>query len=174
MLTGLLGAASPVFSGINSTNDDSGPLATLLTDEERERKAKASERGTYFVILNPASFQNSAEYSTIHVESAISEMPVQRRGSSLCRDTMVEAAVALRDDPNTVILTRFESSSRCAASPTGTIRSGDFGNCEVDDLELGLDHSADLVGVEWCNRLGMGSTSTLYDSSFKPMSWYDI
>ena len=134
-LTIMIGVASPASSSAGSAVDDLGPFATLLTDEDRERKAEASTPGTFNVIINPDSFQNSTEYSVADVDSKRSGISILRRGSianslasSYGRDSMIEA-VPLPDDPNIVILPRFEDLSRrstrelkAPTSPTTDVR----------------------------------------------------
>jgi len=131
----LAGIASPTPSSAGSVTDDLGPFATLLTDEDRERKAEASTPGTFNVVVNTESFQNLTDYPANDAESRRSSIPTLRRASiaasfasSFGRESMMEA-VALPDDPNTVILPRFEDLSRRStkelkspSSPTGSTR----------------------------------------------------
>ncbi|KAK5076266.1 hypothetical protein LTS08_006894 [Lithohypha guttulata] len=114
----LLGGASPAPSSVGSAVDDLAPFATLLTDEDRERKAEASPPGTFNVIVNPDSFNHLAEYIADGAESKRSEAMEPRRASiatslasSLGRDSVMEG-IALAGDPNIVILPRFEDSGR--------------------------------------------------------------
>lgn len=114
----LLGGASPAPSSVGSAVDDLAPFATLLTDEDRERKAEASPPGTFNVIVNPDSFNHLAEYVADGAESKRSEAIEPRRASiatslasSLGRDSVMEG-IALAGDPNIVILPRFEDSGR--------------------------------------------------------------
>jgi len=132
----MVGVASPGTSSGGSATDDLGPFATLLTDEDRERKAEGSTPGTFNVIVNPESFQNLTEYSPIDVDSRRIETPLRRGSiaaslaSSFGRDSMIEA-VALSDDPNIVILPKFEDLSRRSTkelkspiSPAASARPG--------------------------------------------------
>lgn len=133
ILTSWPGIASPAPSSTGSVTDDLGPFATLLTDEDRERKAEASTPGTFNVIVNTQSFQNLADHSANNAEGRRYSLPVLRRtsiatslASSYGRDSMMEA-IALPDDPNTVILPRFEDLSRRSTkelkSPSSSVES---------------------------------------------------
>lgn len=130
----MIGVPSPATSSTGSAIDDLGPFATLLTDEDRERKAEASTPGTFNVIVNPESFQTLTEYSPIDIDSKNIETPLRRGSiaaslaSNYGRDSMMEA-IPLPDDPNTVILPRFEDLSRRSTkelksptSPTASAR----------------------------------------------------
>lgn len=120
------GVASPAPSNVSSAVDDLAPFATLLTDEDRERKAEASPPGTFHVIVNPDSFQHLAEYtlddngqrSPIGGGLRRSSLAVSL-ASSLGREPSFEA-IAVPGDPNIVILPRFEDLSR---RPTRELRS---------------------------------------------------
>lgn len=112
------GVASPAPSSVSSAVDDLAPFATLLTDEDRERKAEASPPGTFNVIVNPDSFQHLAEYTLDDVDTKTPDTAGLRRSSiaaslasSLGRDSNFDA-VAVTADPNIVILTRFEDLTR--------------------------------------------------------------
>lgn len=105
----------------------------MLTDEDREKKAEASIPGTFNVIVNPESFQHLPEYSADDAELTRGGISSLRRGSiaasltsSIGRDSMIEA-IPIPDDPNTVILPRFEDLSRRPTrelkSPTSPIAS---------------------------------------------------
>lgn len=128
---GAVGVASPATSSIGSAIDDLAPFATLLTDEERERKAEASPPGTFHVVVNPESFQHLGEYTLNDGDNRRTDIEERRRNSvalsltsSLGRESSFEA-IAVAGDPNIVILPRFEDLSRRATrdlkSPTSPI-----------------------------------------------------
>ena len=139
--------------------DDLGPFATLLTDEDRERKAEASTPGTFNVIMNPDSFQNLTEYAPIEVDNKRFEASILRRGSiaaslasSFGREPMLEA-VAHPDDPNIVILPRFEDLSRRSTrelkSPTSpTTNARPNIKLEDDDPHISL-HSPKITTLQY-------------------------
>lgn len=86
--------------------DDLPPFASLTTDEDRERKAESRSPGTYNLVVNPESFLHLPEYSE--------EERLARRASianSLASERECEAD-ARSEDPNVVILRRFEDASR--------------------------------------------------------------
>lgn len=112
------GAISP------SGPDDLPPFAALTTDEERERKAETRSPGTYNVVVNPESFQHLPEYSE-DLDVRGLQISSRRRGSvtasmnsgSQGRDVVGDQADGLRsptEDPNVVILRRFEDATRRA------------------------------------------------------------
>lgn len=113
-----LRVASPAPSSAGSTIDDLAPFATLLTDEDRERKAEASPPGTFTVIVNPDSFQHLAEYASDDSEQKTTDNAPPRRehmaaslASNMGRDSGPEA-ISVPGDPNTVIIPKFEDLSR--------------------------------------------------------------
>ena len=102
------------------------PFATLKTDEEREKKAECTSPGTYNVIVNPESFQHLPEYGD-DADVKILRLSPLRRGSlaasmasSQGRESgvdgthQVDGAYQDSDDPNVVILPRFEDTTRRA------------------------------------------------------------
>lgn len=123
------GTDSPTPSSVGSAVDDLPPFASLLTDEERERKAGASNPGTYNVVVSPESFQHLPEYSDAFSSTRESISPLRRGSiaSSVGRDSPIEA-LPLAGDPNVVILPRFEDLSRRSTrelrSPTSPISIG--------------------------------------------------
>jgi hypothetical protein len=93
----------------------------LTTDEERERKAEASNPGTYHVVVNPESFSGLLEYSDDSVEeTSMPKFSLKRRGSAT--SSMISGHRHEREgstdinDPNVVILDRFEDSSHRSLS----------------------------------------------------------
>ena len=117
---------APTETSQGSLPDDLPPFAQLLNDEERERKAERSSPGTYQVLVNPYSFAHLPEYSDDSDARRDRLSPLRRPSlapslaSSLGRDSEI---IALSNDPNIVVLPRFEDvarrvTSREAASPT--------------------------------------------------------
>ena len=106
--------------------DDLPPFATLTTDEERERKAVTTNPGTYNVVVNPESFQHLPEYSDDSDTKSLRTSPLRRgslaasMASSQGRETLVDGAQEVEgmphhsEDPNVVILHRFEDATRKA------------------------------------------------------------
>ena len=102
----------------DSTDADDLPLfASLTTDEEREKKAERSSPGTYNVVVNQESFQHLPEYND-EAEYRKEILSPLRRGSlattltsSAGRDSSTDAKPH-SEDPNVVVLPRFEDVSR--------------------------------------------------------------
>ena len=105
--------------------DDLPPFATLTTDEERERKAVCTSPGTYNVVVNPDSFQHLPEYSDDAEAKSLRLSPLRRgslaasMASSHGREALLVNGVPPEltgsgNDPNVVILHRFEDSTRRA------------------------------------------------------------
>lgn len=103
------------------------PFAYLTSDEERERKAEAYTPGTYHVVVNPDSFSGLPEYAEASAESTSAEDPDLRRGSvasskvGSVRGNDQENTIET-DDPNVVILSKFEDSPRRPSSTWRTSR----------------------------------------------------
>ena len=107
------------------------PFTTLTSDEDRERKAEAQSPGTYHVIINPDSFSHLPEYNDDMMDRTGVAMTSLRRGSlsasigasitsSAGKEWPAEAASPIvAEGPNTVILTRFEDSTRRATLKPG-------------------------------------------------------
>ncbi|KAL2215657.1 fungal-specific transcription factor domain-containing protein [Thermoascus aurantiacus ATCC 26904] len=102
----------------SAVGDSLPPFASLTSDEERERKAEAYSPGTYHVIVNPDSFSGLPEYADDSVEgpsirdrtgSVANSMVSGSRGEE--RENSIET-----DDPNVVILAKFEDSTRRPSS----------------------------------------------------------
>lgn len=102
----------------SAVGDSLPPFASLTSDEERERKAEAYSPGTYHVIVNPDSFSGLPEYADDSVEgpsirdrtgSAANSVVSGSRGEE--RENSIET-----DDPNVVILAKFEDSTRRPSS----------------------------------------------------------
>jgi len=108
--------------------DDLPPFASLTTDEEREKKAERSSPGTYNVVVNQDSFQHLPEYND-DAESRKEFLSPLRRGSvatsltsSLGRDSSADGKQP-REDPNVVVLPRFEDISRRGTFSSNNPRS---------------------------------------------------
>lgn len=106
--------------------DDLPPFATLTTDEERERKAETTSPGTYNVVVNPESFQHLPEYTddldvkTLHLSPLRRGSLAASMASSQGKESMVDGAQQVdgisnrSEDPDVVILRRFEDATRRA------------------------------------------------------------
>lgn len=70
------------------------PFSTLSSDEEREQKANLTQPGTYHVIVNQRSFSNLPEYAT---EASVADIPDSPKTD------------AENDDPNVIVLRKFET-----------------------------------------------------------------
>ena len=103
--------------------DDLPPFATLTTDEERERKAEWTSPGTYNVVVNPDSFQHLPEYTddaevkSLHLSplrrgSLAASMASSHGNEALLVDGVAPGLVGSGEDPNVVILGRFEDTNR--------------------------------------------------------------
>jgi len=110
-LTFVVRVASPAPSSAGSTIDDLAPFATLLTDEDRERKAEASPPGTFTVIVNPDSFQHLAEYASDDSEQKTSDN-APLRCEPIAASLASTETLSVPGDPNTVIIPKFEDLSR--------------------------------------------------------------
>jgi len=115
------GPNSPAAESIASQSaaeaeDNLPPFTVLTTDEEREQKAGKSSPGTFHVVVNPDSFSHLPEYSDDGIDSASAPYASLRRGSLASihgkagSDGLPFSAES--PDPNTVILSRFEDSTR--------------------------------------------------------------
>lgn len=108
--------------------DDLPPFALLTTDEDREKKAERSSAGTYNVVVNQESFQHLPEYND-DAESRKEFLSPLRRGSvatsltsSLGRDSSTDTKPS-REDPNVIVLSRFEDISRRGTFSSNNPRS---------------------------------------------------
>jgi hypothetical protein len=101
-----------------SVEDLLPPFSALTTDEEREKKAESRNPGTLYVIANPRSFESLPEYrneNTFDTDQthgpSFSEVrwdETYGAESAMIRKEHLEST----EDPNTVILTRFEDPHR--------------------------------------------------------------
>jgi hypothetical protein len=96
------------------------PFSVLTTDEEREKKAESQNPGTLYVIANPRSFESLPEYrneTTSDIDQAHEPSFNEVRWDD---DYATESAMSRQEhlesteDPNTVILRRFEDPHRRA------------------------------------------------------------
>jgi hypothetical protein len=129
---GLVYAATSRTHASNRSNappadDTLPPFAYLTSDEERERKAEAYTPGTYHVVVNPDSFSGLPEYAEASAESTSAGDPDIRRGS--VASSKVDSArgddqenTIETDDPNVVILSKFEDTPRRPSSAWRTSR----------------------------------------------------
>ena len=120
--------SSPISAdGYSSLTEDTlPPFATLTSDEDREKKAEAQSPGTFHVVVNPDSFAHLPEYSDDPDDSP-NLLAANRRGSiaislasSLSREVTQESFL-VTEDPNTIIVSKFEDSTkRLATMPKDT------------------------------------------------------
>ena len=109
--------------------DNLPPFAAVTSDEERERKAEHSSPGTYYVVLNPDSFQYASENSESEAEEQATARSPARR-SRLAVSSLHSQSTDLQhvyntpssipyntSDPNVVILRRFEDDSQLKNAP---------------------------------------------------------
>lgn len=112
--------SSATTTTFSSPDDGMPPFAALETDEEREKKAESQNPGTYHVVVNPDSFAHLPEYYEELNEPSVSRSPELRRDSlalstvsSVERDTVTGTENSFHvEDENTVIVRRFEDTSR--------------------------------------------------------------
>ena len=106
---------------ILASDDSLPPFATLTSDEDREKKAESRTPGTFHVVVNPESFSHLPEYSEDTIIEANFPAFSRRRASlalSLASSKDIERAldrspsIAGSDDPNVVILSRFEDNKQ--------------------------------------------------------------
>ena len=108
--------------------DDLPPFASLVTDEDREKKAEGSSAGTYNVVVNQDSFQYLPEYSDDPDIKREFLSPIRRGshatslGSSHSREVTTEG-VPIPGDPNIVVLSRFEDITRRGTFSSNQTRS---------------------------------------------------
>jgi hypothetical protein len=145
--------------------DDLPPFATLTTDEERERKAECTSPGTYNVVVNPESFQHLPEYNDDSDVKSLRLSPLRRASlaasmtSSHGRDGVdgvhqVDGVHHGSEDPNVVILGRFEDATRRAtlqwkdsrspSSPRATTTSSEV-SAPIADGHMDFDPTQSLM-----------------------------
>ncbi|KAF4553915.1 Hypothetical protein D9617_5g067900 [Elsinoe fawcettii] len=102
-------SAGPPDSPSISRRDSLPSFADLTTDEDRERKAEGRAPGTYNVIVNPNSFSKMPEYASSADQSR--RTSIQSVQSSFSSQISDAGRLVLPNDPNTVVLTRFEDAA---------------------------------------------------------------
>ena len=95
-------------------DDELPPFFLLTNDEDRERKAEYRPPGTYNLIVNPSSFSELDEYGEGGDEAnpnwrSLSKDQSVRRSSFA--STQSRSSTDLREDPNVVILSKFQDDS---------------------------------------------------------------
>lgn len=93
------------------------PFFTLTSDEEREKKAENGYPGTYHVIATPDSFVGLPEYSDELSLDSSSKSLKSRRGSATSSLLSRESSSNETNDPNVVILDRFEDNTQRYTMP---------------------------------------------------------
>ncbi|PSK43670.1 hypothetical protein B9Z65_7184 [Elsinoe australis] len=109
------GSGQPESPSI-SRRDSLPSFADLTTDEDRERKAEGRAPGTYNVIVNPNSFSKMPEYAPSDESRRTSIQSIQSSFSNQLSDS---GRIVLPNDPNTVVLTRFEDAAASLPSFLG-------------------------------------------------------
>jgi hypothetical protein len=99
--TGMISPAAESSAGQSAAEDNLPPFAALTTDEEREQRAGKSSPGTFYVVVNSKSFSHL--YNGHGLDNPTTPFAYPRQGS---------LAIAERSDPNVVILSRFENTTR--------------------------------------------------------------
>ena len=95
---------------VGSRYDDLPEFTSLLTDEERERKAETRRPGTFSVVVTPESFFDLPEYTESAAPYARGTSHRAGRGS-LSRTVSSRNRRSVHVDSNTIILDRFEDAS---------------------------------------------------------------
>ncbi|KAI9759436.1 MAG: hypothetical protein M4579_002350 [Chaenotheca gracillima] len=99
-------------SHLSQPEDSLPPFPTLMTDEDRERKAESYDPGTYHVIVNPESFAGLPEYSEDDPASEFGSGDTEVSHSFHESASSSSPSVELTGDSNVVILRKFEDPSR--------------------------------------------------------------
>ncbi|KAK2738267.1 hypothetical protein FQN57_007130 [Myotisia sp. PD_48] len=111
----------------SSTGEDSlPPFASLTNDIEREMKAECYTPGTYHVVVNPNSFANSPSYAedTDEDVSLASSGDIKKSMSQIGHSSTLGSRESSKvDDPNVVILAKFEESWALTSNNWKTIHS---------------------------------------------------
>lgn len=109
-------SATPSANSPNSSigDDTLPPFTSLTSDVEREMKAECYSPGTYHVVVNPGSFECLPEYtsdtSKMRKKNGITKS--KRAKKSRRRDSINSCSGS--DDPNIIILRKFEEPSNFA------------------------------------------------------------
>ena len=119
-------AAAPLTAEGNSRappEEDVLPTFTSLTnDDDWQREAEHRPPGTYFVVVNPASFENSEEYRHSHENQggrprAYSTASIQSNHLIDDRRTRIDRPQPIRPGSITQARAGFESIDRSSARP---------------------------------------------------------
>ena len=136
-ISGSRGAPGPVWNprpeklrSLNAPEDDLLPsFASLRNDEDRERKAEFQRPGTYYVIVNPASFADYEDYRDrdgndhtpgTTVSKCSNNAPNGEFAGDLFKVAdMFTSNIQTSCDPNVIVLKVFEDDSRKLTSSPG-------------------------------------------------------
>ncbi|KAL9109291.1 MAG: hypothetical protein Q9227_006046 [Pyrenula ochraceoflavens] len=160
VFSGLVGSASTTT--FPNLEDILPPFSSLTTDEDRERKAETSSPGTYHVVVNPDSFIHLPEYSERSREPSIPRSSSLRRNSlalsaisAAGREARAESSDFMAEDDTTVIIHRFEDTSRRGTFsgkpsespllPKVAVKTENSINSE--DVETNADQDDSLVSI---------------------------
>lgn len=153
--------------------DDLPPFVALTTDKEREKKAKYASPGTYNVVVDPKSFQHLPAYS--NDPSSISlhrTLSVTSTESSHGQEFCIAHGL---DDPNVIILSRFEDFS---LEKSRSLTSSQPSPSEVDvpdsNLMTTMEDIADVIlwntrrleGSLFNPKNTSGANSSIYTNFF--------
>ncbi|KAI9800621.1 MAG: hypothetical protein M1833_003279 [Piccolia ochrophora] len=104
----------------SSPDDSLPPFSALTNDEDRERKAESQDPGTFHVVVNPHSFSGLPEYSEADSASDHDRRDGTRDKTSVdgILDGVSESSPhhEASEDPNVVIISRFDDATRRATS----------------------------------------------------------
>lgn len=98
----------------DADEDHLPPFSSLTNDEDREKKAEFRAPGTYNIIVNPSSFVDLEEYRESNFCSKkgpgweISPPNQQSHQSNMTGISSLHSNEHLQEDPNVVILEKFE------------------------------------------------------------------
>jgi hypothetical protein len=127
------------------------PFSCLTTDIEREMKSEYYSPGTFHVVLNPDSFKCLTEYADDDEPGPCRDVlevdhTTAPGSASVDRTTLtrIKDACAASDDPNVVILSRFEESLTVLTYWNPASRYSPSGNTidSVSSTDFDDDHSS--------------------------------
>jgi hypothetical protein len=110
-------ATTTLSSGIPPSpgeSDELPPFHTLSTEDLWQKKAERQLPGTFFVVANSASFARTDEY----------RQPT-RQPLGTAHDSNTEVSACMTVDASTVILNKFEDTSRYPSHTTASAPKGD-------------------------------------------------
>lgn len=91
-------------------------FSALTNDEDREKKAEYRAPGTYNIIVNPSSFSELEEYKAVDEDPiGSSKLPMRsmpQRQESINSNPSQSSSEGFSDDPDVVILSKFEDDTR--------------------------------------------------------------